>query len=102
MKKALSILAISVLVVLCGVSPAFAEDGSGSSSLAIIGAGLAIGLAALGGGLGQGKAISAALEAIGRNPSASGKLFVPMIIGLVFVESLVILSFVIAYMATRQ
>lgn len=95
MKKALSILALSILAVLCGVNPAFAEDGS--TSLAVIGSGLAIGLAALGGGLGQGKAISAALEAIGRNPSASGKLFVPMIIGLVFVESLVILSFVIAY-----
>ena len=61
-----------------------------------VGAGLAIGLAALGGTMGQGKAVSAALDSIGRNPSASGKIFVPMILGLALVESLVILSFVIA------
>ncbi|MBX7142813.1 MAG: ATP synthase F0 subunit C, partial [Oligoflexia bacterium] len=42
------------------------------------------------------KAISAALESIGRNPAAQGKLFVPMLIGLAFVESLVIIAFVIA------
>jgi len=74
---------------------AFAEDGSGKGLIAI-GAGLAIGLAALGGTMGQGKAVSAALDSIGRNPSASGKIFVPMILGLALVESLVILSFVIA------
>ncbi len=74
---------------------AFAEDASGKGLIAI-GAGLAIGLAALGGTMGQGKAVSAALDSIGRNPSASGKIFVPMILGLALVESLVILSFVIA------
>ena len=62
-----------------------------------IGAGLAIGAAALGGGLGQGKAVSAALEAVGRNPSASGKVLTPMVLGLVFIETLVIFSFVIAF-----
>ena len=56
-----------------------------------------MGLAALGGTLGQGKAISSGLDAIGRNPSAQGKIFIPMLIGLAFVESLVILSFVIAF-----
>lgn len=79
-------------------SAAFAaEDAVKNHGLISIGAGVAIGLAALGGTLGQGKAISAALDSIGRNPAAGGKLFTPMLIGLVFVESLVILSFVVAF-----
>lgn len=69
----------------------------GGTGLAGIGAGLAIGVAALGGGLGQGRAVSSALEAVGRNPSASGKVLAPMVLGLVFIETLVIFSFVIAY-----
>jgi F-type H+-transporting ATPase subunit c len=79
---------------------ALAEDGDaiGGAALGFIalGAGLAIGLAAFGGGMGQGRAASAALEGIARNPSASGKLFTPMIIGLALIESLVIYAFVIA------
>ena len=59
---------------------------------------LAIGLAALGGGLGQGKAAAAALEGICRNPSASQKVFTPMLLGLAFIESLVIFALVIAFM----
>jgi F-type H+-transporting ATPase subunit c len=46
--------------------------------------------------LGQGKTAAAALEGIARNPNASGKIFVPMIIGLALIESLVIYAFVIA------
>lgn len=83
---------------------AFAEDGSalggaGWAMLGIgLGAGLAIGLAALGGGMGQGRAAAAALEGMARNPSASGKLFTPFIIGLALIESLVIYALVIAFM----
>ena len=57
---------------------------------------LAIGLAVLGGSLGQARTATAALEAIGRNPAAQGKIFVPMIIGLALIESLVLYAFVIA------
>ena len=63
-----------------------------------IGMGLAIGLAALGGGIGQGRAAGAALEGIARNPNASDKVFTPMILGLSFIESLVIFALVIAFM----
>ena len=63
-----------------------------------IGAGLAIGIAAFGGGMGQGKAAAAALEGIARNPGAAGKLNGPMILGLALIESLVIYAFVIAIM----
>lgn len=62
-----------------------------------IAAALAIGLPALGGGLGQGKAAAAALEGIARNPGASGKIFVPMILGMALIESLVLFGLIIAF-----
>jgi F-type H+-transporting ATPase subunit c len=58
----------------------------------------AIGLAALGGGLGQGRAAAAALEGICRNPQSSSAVFTPMLLGLAFIESLVIFALVIAFM----
>ena len=51
-----------------------------------LGAALAIGLAALGGGMGQGRAAASALDGIARNPQASGKIFVPMIVALALIE----------------
>jgi F-type H+-transporting ATPase subunit c len=63
-----------------------------------LGAGLAIGIAALGGGIGQGMAMRGALEGIARNPNATDKIFTPMIIGLALIESLVIYGLVIAFM----
>ena len=80
---------------------AFAQDGGGAQDwkgFVAIGAGLAIGLSALGGGFGQGKAAAAALEGIARNPAASAKLFTPMIIGLALIESLVIYGLVVAFL----
>lgn len=63
-----------------------------------IGSALAIGIAVVGGALGQGRAIASAMEGIGRNPGSSEKIFVPMIIGLALIESLVIFALLIAYM----
>ncbi len=63
---------------------------------AMIGAGFAIGLAVLGGGLGQGRAAAAALEGISRNPGAAPRIQTPMILGLALIESRVLLAFVIA------
>jgi F-type H+-transporting ATPase subunit c len=99
MLKLLSMFSFAAVTLLAS-SSAFAQDhaaGGGGGSLGLaIGAGLAIGLAALGGGLGQGRAASAALEGIARNPQASGKIFTPMIIALALTESLVLLGFLIA------
>ena len=75
---------------------AFASDGvAGGSSLAPIGAGVAIGLAALGGALGQSRAASAALEGMARNPQVNPMAL--MIVGLALMDSLVILAFLVAY-----
>jgi F-type H+-transporting ATPase subunit c len=65
----------------------------GSYALA---AGLAIGVAALGGGIGQGRAAAAALDGIARNPGAAGQIRGPMILGLALIESLVIYALIIA------
>jgi F-type H+-transporting ATPase subunit c len=94
MKNALKLLP-AALVLLTFATPAFAQDG-GKGDIAMA-AGLAIGVAAAGGALGQGKAAAAALDGIARNPQASGKLFTPMIIGLALIESLVIYALVIAF-----
>jgi F-type H+-transporting ATPase subunit c len=66
-------------------------------SYAAIGAGFAIGLAVLGGGMGQGKAAAAALEGISRNPGAAARIQTPMILGLALIESLVLFAFLIAF-----
>ena len=83
-------------IFVASTSVALAEDGSGVNWGLGVGAGLAIGLAALGGGVGQGLTASAALEGMARNPAAGGSLLVPMILGLALTESLVILAWVIA------
>jgi F-type H+-transporting ATPase subunit c len=85
--------------------PAFAQEagaaavgGFSDKALFAVAAGIAIGIAAGLGALGQAKGLAAALEGIARNPSASGKLVTPMIIGLAMIESLVIYALVIALM----
>jgi len=95
MKKKLFFLLGMFLVVMA--APVLAAEGELTNFGLAIGAGLAIGVAALGGALGQGRAAAAALEGIARNPNASGKIFTPMIIGLALIESLVIYGLVIAF-----
>lgn len=92
---------VGLLTPLFVASTAFAQAASNESDenvAAFLAAGLAIGVAAFGGALGQGKAAAAALEGIARNPNASDKLFTPMILGLALIESLVIYALVIAFM----
>ena len=61
-----------------------------------IGIGLAIGLGAIGPGIGIGILTGKALEAIGRNPEASGKIQTNMILGISFAEAIAIYALVIA------
>lgn len=44
-----------------------------------------------------GKLVAKAMEAIGRNPEASGKLFVPMLLGAAFAEAIAIYSLVVVF-----
>ncbi|TNE49150.1 MAG: ATP synthase F0 subunit C [Deltaproteobacteria bacterium] len=94
----------TLMITFSWASVAFAATGGGSNSgwAAAIGAGIAIALAAFGGAVGQGNATASAVEGIARNPGARGQLFVPLILGLVLIESLVIYAFVIALMLTGK
>ncbi|KKU68528.1 MAG: hypothetical protein UX89_C0003G0030 [Parcubacteria group bacterium GW2011_GWA2_47_16] len=58
---------------------------------------LAIGLGALGPGIGIGLIGAKAMEAIGRNPEAAGKILVPMLIASAFAEAIAIYALVIAF-----
>jgi F-type H+-transporting ATPase subunit c len=61
-------------------------------------AGFAMAIAVLGGALGQGRAVTAALEGISRNPGAAPRIQTPMILGLALIESLVLFAFAIAFL----
>lgn len=61
-------------------------------------AGLAIGLGAIGPGIGIGILGSKAMEAIGRNPEAAGTVMLYMIIGIAFAEAVAIYALVIAFL----
>ncbi len=92
-------LVVLLTPALALAAPAAAAAATKEPSWAIaIGMALAIGLAAHGGGMGQGRAVAAALEGICRNPSAAKTVFTPMLLGLAFIESLVIFALVIAFM----
>ncbi len=58
---------------------------------------LAIGIGAIGPGLGIGFIGAKAMEAIGRNPEAVGKILVPMLIASAFAEAIAIYALVIAF-----
>jgi F-type H+-transporting ATPase subunit c len=102
--KLMNRIAITIgLLLLSG--QAFAAEGghfdlgsiADGSFLGLVGlaAGLGVGLAAFGAASGQGKAAAAALDGIARNPSASGKMLIPLVLSLALMESLVILSFIV-------
>jgi F-type H+-transporting ATPase subunit c len=59
-------------------------------------ASIAVGLGAIGSGLGEGIAASKGLEAIGRNPEASGKITPVMFVSMAITESTAIYALVIA------
>ena len=92
--------AVVTLALVLVPSLAFADEGATkytANAWFAAAAGFAIGVAALGGALGQGKAAAAALEGISRNPGAAARIQTPMILGLALIESLVLLSWVIAF-----
>lgn len=95
----MSMFAFAAVILSSGIAAAqeggAAEGGHGLMALAVA---LGIGIAALGGTMSQGRAAAAALEGISRNPNAADKVFVPMILGLAFVESLVLFTWVLMFL----
>ena len=58
---------------------------------------IAIGLGAIGPAIGIGMIGAKAMESIGRNPEATGKILVPMLIASAFAEAIAIYALVIAF-----
>ncbi len=98
MSKLRTLLLVGAAVVAM-VEPAFAEDAHAAAggSLDGLAAGLGLGLAAFGGALGQSKVLAAAYDGMSRNPGSSALITKSLILGLVFIESLVIYSLVISF-----
>lgn len=71
-------------------------EGLEHESVVVLAKAFAIAIGGLGPALGIGKLVAKGMEAIGRNPEASGKIFTPMLLGAAFAEAIAIYSFVIA------
>ena len=100
MKNKKMLLLMALLLVLA--SPIFAQAPGGGSGMgpgevkffgAMLGLGIAGGLC----GIGQGKAVAGAAEAIARNPGASAGIRFALILGLVFIETLTIYALAIIF-----
>ena len=84
-------------------TPAFAQgaEASAAEQWVPLAAGLGMALAAGLCGLGQGKATASATEALARNPGARPGIFVFLILGLAFIESLALFTFVIIFLKVK-
>ena len=71
-------------------------------SLGVIAAAIAIGLAALGAGIGNGMIVSRTVEGMARQPEARGMLQTTMFIGVALVEAIPIIAVVIAFMVLNK
>ena len=99
------IFLLAGLLALCAV-PAFAQEGAAGAGAAAVStvkwgalaAAFTMGIAALAGAFAQGKATAAACEGMARNPGAAGAIRLMAILGLAFIESLVLYALVIAFL----
>ena len=98
-------LAMTTLMFLFFSAPVFAQEGaaksgSGFSDNWLSGVGLAIGMALAAGlaALGDSRAIAAACEGVARNPGAGARIQTVMLIGVVFIETLVLFTFALLYL----
>jgi len=93
--------ALMALSALCFAIPVFADGGSAVMNLAPVGVGLAMGLAAGLCGMGQGRAVASASEAVARNPGTRGAIQIFLILGLAFIESLTLFTMVMVFLKIK-
>jgi F-type H+-transporting ATPase subunit c len=97
MTRKMIFLAVAFLLL---ASPIFAQTPGATVTdwhlpFAYLAMGIASGLC----GLGQGKAVASAAEAMARNPGAQAGIRFALILGLVLIESLALYTLVITYVA---
>jgi F-type H+-transporting ATPase subunit c len=98
----LRLFVLSALMILITVASAMAQSPAaaaaekgtpgGSWFFPAMGS-FAVGIAAFGGALGDGRAIAAACEGTARNPGAGGRIFTMLLLGLALIETLVLFTF---------
>jgi F-type H+-transporting ATPase subunit c len=96
------VMILMVLFLIVAAVPAFAQGtatGSGVSAGELKTVGLVVGMAIASGlcGLGQGKAVASAAEAVARNPGARAGIQTLLVLGLAFIESLAIFTLLIVF-----
>ena len=92
------------LAALLLATPAFAQDAAaagGASQWVPLAAGLGMALASGLCGLAQGRATASSAEALARNPGARPGIFIFLILGLAFIESLALFTFVIIFLKVK-
>ena len=94
--KMIFLMTVALLLLATPVfaqAPAAAAPTNWKPAFAAIGMGIAAGLC----GMGQGKAVSGACEAMARNPGATAAIRFALILGLVLIESLALYMMVINF-----
>ena len=94
------------LAAMCFAMPAFAQTAAqsaaaGGPDLRALAVGIGMGIAAGLCGLGQGRATASASEALARNPGARPGIQLFLILGLAFIESLTLFTFVLLFLRTN-
>lgn len=98
MQRIVTMTLMTILAVpgLAWAQAAAAGGNDMAKAFAVLAAGLGFGLAAGLCGLGQGRAAGSAVDAMARQPGAIARIQTAMLLGLAFIESLVLFVFVIA------
>ena len=109
MKKPFGVGVLAVFAVLASGSLAAAAEAMAAApgsevdytkaiviACSLVIAGLTMALGTISTGLGMGQGLSSAVDAVGRNAEAQGKILVTMMVGLAMIESLAIYALVIA------
>lgn len=94
------VLVLTAMFGMLAAVPVFAQGTTHAATaagagLGAIGAGIGMGIAAGLCGIGQGRAAAGACEGVARNPGARPAIFLFLILGLIFIESLTLYTFAI-------
>jgi F-type H+-transporting ATPase subunit c len=101
MRKTLMLI-LAALAMMMFAIPAFAQPAAEAAAGTSVGyryiaAGIGFAIAVFGGAIGQSRVAAAACEGAARNPGASGKIQVMMILGLALIESLVLFALLVVF-----
>lgn len=99
-------VALGTLGMMMFAVPALAQNPETAAETAIgykyLAAGIGFAIAVFGGAIGQSRVAAAACEGAARNPGASAKIQVMMILGLALIESLVLFALLVVFAGIKK